>query len=79
MFFKLFSDGRQTVVEMDGKRLGSAVTGVSFTHDGNDVTAHIDFDLTKGLYERPCFIDAEPGDFADMIKQREISEGANIE
>ena len=54
MLFKLVSDGRQTVVEIDGQRLGSAVTGVSFSHEitGNEpvVTAHVDFDLTKGIY-----------------------------
>lgn len=66
MLFKLISDGQHTVVELDGKRLGNSMTGVSFSHqrEGNEiqVLAHIDLDLTR-TFEKDFVRDAEPDDF----------------
>lgn len=33
MLFKLISDGKHTVMELDGKTLGSNVTKIAFIHD----------------------------------------------
>ena len=76
MLFKLISDGKQTWVELDGKKLDSAVTGVSFNteldYDGKRKTsASIDLDLTKREYETRAFVDAKPGEFVDVVRRME--------
>lgn len=76
MLFKLISDGKSTKVELDGKTLGNAVTGVEFKsevdYDGKRrVTASIDLDLTRQGYEKHVFEDAKPGEFVDTVQRFE--------
>ena len=76
MLFKLISDGKQTWVELDGKKLDSAVTGVSFKteldyDEKRKTTASIDLDLTKREYETHAFVDAKPGEFVDVVRRME--------
>lgn len=76
MLFKLISDGRNTMVELDGKNLGSAVTGVSFKtevdYDGKrHTTASLDLDLSPEGYEKHAFVDAKPGEFVETVKRWE--------
>ena len=75
MLFKLVSDGRTTHVEIDGKRLGSAVTGVSFSHTMNgkerDIRANIDLDLSDKGSEKGFIEDSMPGAFEAMTQRLE--------
>ena len=75
MLFKLISNGRNTFVELDGKMLGNAVTGVTFSHNMNggerDIRASIELDLTERAYETRAFVDAKPGEFAEKARRME--------
>lgn len=76
MLFKLISDGKNTRVELDGKNLGSAVTGVAFKtevdYDGKrHTTASIDLDLSPAGFEKHAFVDAEPGEYVETVKRWE--------
>ena len=79
MLFKLVSDGGYTRAEIDGKLIGEAITGLSFSTEVKGAERHsylhLDFDLTKeNGYEKHLFEDAEPNSFYEILRLYEKSD-----
>ena len=81
MLFELISDGLNTRIELDGKRINGCHL-VNFAHrrdkDGNDcrVTLELDLSRQQGQDFREChvFEPAEPGEFIELVQKYEDHE-----